>query len=688
MLGLSASVSMTSLSAASSLLASTSTRYQLPDTDYYKDLSAGMPLHTLAGYAHAEYRARLIGNNLAATMPVPLSGPHDYSPFGAGLVERMREDIATAHDFTGRWDRALVASPGTAILGLGSAPVNGGRILQARTAMPIMAGKAKYFLWTAGVSTDPLCIETRLTSHQEQELRKMQSAEEFQRAKHQLRLWRAEAFASHVLGLSNNYGFINVEDAQGKDLPIILGALDCLRGECAVWSDDKQGTGVITAAAMLSWADLTDRKLEDVRVVLMGAGAGAMGVYDELVNNGVKPENILVTDSRGVLHEERDDIESDPFKVKMRMGIPVGTELEDFAKGADALINLGVKESLTDDIAKTERITRSLAEHPFFGPMTNPDPGITPEQLHRTRPDAFYGSGNQNYENPVNNFTAFGYIGAGALMARAGGVGSIMTVAAARGIHQVAKLGPPDWLKDRLPESQREYGRHWLVPHPTDIRLIQAEAGAVAKAAAREGLALMFSRHPVQRDFERFDAEIDRQVALRIARVQQMRQSAEERGRRYYQLNYAKRYRPFTLPGETRPSFEVSPTVDFAEFEGYARAMGVKEERWKDFLTGEGQLTDTALTDVLALTVKKMTADSQTNEQVQAHWQRELEVIVQIAQIHPALGMALALRRSRVRNFDTVGTTVFHREAVLRTVLRHVPEARKSIYEFDGIPDL
>src|SRR5262249_15026913 len=151
----------------------------------------------------------------------------------------------------------------------------------------------------------------------------------------------AQKFAETVRSLAGNFGFINIEDAQGKDLPIIFGVLESLRGKTTIWSDDKQGTGVIGAAAMLSWAELTGRRMEDVRGVIFGAGAGAAGVYDELINNGMRPENILATDSKGALHQGRTDIAGDPFKVRMAEGIPDGTRREDYLEGADFVINLG-----------------------------------------------------------------------------------------------------------------------------------------------------------------------------------------------------------------------------------------------------------------------------------------------------------------------------------------------------------
>ncbi|MCC6273769.1 MAG: NADP-dependent malic enzyme [Deltaproteobacteria bacterium] len=662
-------------------------RYHLPRTEYFRGLAETLSFEKLVGYAQAETRAGLVGINLRNSLLIPMDGPLEYSPYGAGLVERLRENPEAVHTLTGKWDRALVASPGTAILGLGSAAITADHLLRAEAADAIMQGKAKYFLWTAGVSATPLCVRSHFSPEQ---LRQLEAMEPRRRAE-QARVWRAERFAETVRALAPNFGFINIEDAQGKDLPLIFGVLESLRGDTAIWSDDKQGTGVITAAAMLSWAELTGRldsaqRMSNARGVIFGAGAGAMGVYDELVHHGILPENILVTDSRGPLHEGRTDVTGDPYKLRMREGIREGTAVEAFARGADFLLNLGVKETLTDNIAWTEFLVRSLAPNPFFGAMTNPEPGISPQMLRGARPDAFYGSGNQTYENPVNNFTAFGYIGAGAMMARAGAISPAMTVAAARGIFEVAKLGPPESLRDGLPESQREFGRHWLVPRPDDIRLIERESGAVARAAARDGLAILLGAGPSPAELARFDREIEDALAFRTWSVARMREEIASQGRNYLVGRYPRRYAPFALTRNGEPSFEVAPEIRRDHFEHFARQLGLRPERWQDLLTPEGELQATAL----ATALERLRPATEGDGPAARTAFQELKLLTQIAAISPSLGLALALRRGRVRSENLAARpTVFHREAVLRTVLHLIPEARVPLeHAFPDLPEI
>jgi malic enzyme len=662
-------------------------RYHLPETEYFDGLKGSLSFDKLVGYARAVRRAQLVGPNLRNALLTPLSGPLEYSPYGAALVEHLREDPSRVHTLAGKWERALVASPGTAILGLGSASTDVDHILRAETADAIMQGKSKYFLWTAGVSATPLCIRSYLSADQARALEGMEPRHRAEQA----RIWRAERFAETVRALAPNFGFINIEDAQGKDLPLIFGILSSLRGDTAIWSDDMQGTGVITAAAMLSWAELTGRldsrmQMPNIRGIIFGAGAGAMGVYNELINHGVRPENILVTDSKGVLHEDRYDTKSDPFKVRMREGIPAGVTVEDFARSSDFVINLGVKETFTDNLAWADQLARSLTPNPFVAPMTNPEPGISPEMLRRVRPDAYYGSGNQVYENPVNNFTAFGYIGAGAMMAKAGAVSPAMTVAAARGIFETAKLGPPEELRNKLPPEQREFGRSWLVPRPDDMRLIPAEAGAVAKAAARDGVAILLGANPSPTELTRFDREIDDQVSFRRWMVQSIRSQSEDGGPIFLAARHSRHYAPFALEREGEPVYHVAPEINRDHFEHFALQMGLTAPRWQHLLTLDGELKPTALTEMLEQ-LRPATEGVTPQARIAA---RELKLITQLAAISPSLGLALALRRSRIRDENLAARpTVFHREPVLRAVLQLIPEARAEIEtSFEGIQEI
>lgn len=617
--------------------------------------------------------------------------------------------MAEADEGLGRWDKALVAGPTTAPLGVPAAPMSAdGRRIFARVGRPIYAGKSKYMLVGAGVSADFLAIETELTA----EMTGRIAAESDPRKRERLeRELHATLFAETVLRMACNYGFINIEDARGADLPVILGILEALRGECGVWSDDMMGTGVVTAMGMLAWAEHSGRSgLSGVRGVICGAGAGGYGVYKELLKHGIPAGNILVTDTGPErdksgrphpLHQGREDIRDDSMKWEMAQAISADTTVEAFLDGADFVINLGVRETLTGDPAWTERMMRRLAQNAIMAAMTNPDPGVGPKQVSDVRPDIYYASGDQTNPNAFNNFVAFSQMAAGVLLSRAGSIGPEMTVAAARGGLELARLGPPDWLRGRLPRERREFGRNWLVPHPEDTRLLLHEARAIAHAAADHGYSAL---PPGEGEIAAFKAGLDRELEFRKALADDMRVQGERRGRVFLRMRFGPRYDPVTLRPGDYPVFHVNPKIDKAEFAAFATRMGVVPERW-GFLLGEAEeLKPNALSTVLKMIVDAIQAADRRRGRSRGRRtagggssvaikdpkvaQKELELIVQIARLNPALGLALALRRTRVqRQHLTEGrSTVFHRVPVLGVVLEEIPRARGDIQK--AFPDV
>lgn len=682
--------------------------YTLPDTTYFNGLKPTMSLRDLAVYAESERRGADLHHLLMRSLAVPLVGKLFYSPGGAAIVERARE-MGITDAATSKWSRAVVVSPGTAVLGLGSVAEKN-HVLQAGAAGPIMIGKAAYFAYCGGVNTEPITIETHFTvqdvvrlleesglitingienlvkfqeifpkkenedhltwlnklviipedildrllatsdQHQPYKLQHIQSA--FNNAVEKL---RALKFVQTVANLANNYGFINVEDARGADLDLILGGLEAAGLGSAIWSDDKQGTGVITAAGVISWADQTGRlkegpnRLEGIKVVILGQGAGATGVYNELVNNGVRPEDILITKVR--TQEQKDTV-------------------TEFAKGADVFINLGVKETLTNDPVWTRNITKNLAPQALFSAMTNPDPGVKPENLHEVRSDIYYASGNQLYENVLNNFTAFSYIGLGALLAGATTINKEMTVAAALGIHKVAKM-------------TQNYGQHNIVPAPTDIRLIAEEAAEVAIAAARSGVSIFLGANPTEEALRNFEAFVREEVTLRADKVLEMRENAYKNADDYYKSTHPTRYAPFYLKkGDTDPAYYVCPKIRTEDFVDMARRVALEEQRWEYLLEADKTLKRTALTTVLQALRDK--AD-EGDDVIHAIAKKELILIVDVAYVSPALGLALALRRLRGwEHLDKLAKapSVFHQQWVTDTVTEKIPNAKSDIEVF------
>ncbi|MBI2340630.1 MAG: hypothetical protein HYU99_09755 [Deltaproteobacteria bacterium] len=361
----------------------------------------------------------------------------------------------------------------------------------------------------------------------------------------------------------------------------------------------------------------------------------------------------------------------------MAQGIRPGVSVEEFAKGADVVLNLGDEKTLTRDLAWTRHLVERLAKNAFFGPMTNPDPGITPELLGRWREDVYYGSGNQLFENPVNNFVVFTQMALGCLLAYAKTVSPEMTVAAAWAIHRVAKMGPPAHLLSSLPPEQRKYGKHWLVPRPDDERLIMEEAAAIAVAAAEAGVSQLFDKKLAGEELEQFRRIVMEELIIRTNLVKRMREKTREEAKYYLKTRYPRQYAPFYLrKGDLDPVYYVAPQVKRRPFEDFAGRVGISNNRWKDLLTSEGEIKPTALTLVLQRLLHDVRGETLASEIAR----RELKLIVDLAMISPSLGLALALRRTRVqRKHLAERPTLFHREEIFRVVIEVVPEARADI---------
>lgn len=436
---------------------------------------------------------------------------------------------------------------------------------------------------------------------------------------------RAIMIAQSVIEDGDDAGFINLEDIRGEDLPLIFDYIEKARKlgmfNSAVWSDDMQGTGVIAAAGILSWADKTERlkagnkPLAGIKVMLCGAGAGAYGVYKELVNWGVDPRDIVVTDSGPkkdysgrpyAIHKGRTDIMSNPFKREMAQGHDGDVDLLEFAKGADVFFNLGGIETVSgssdtwDGNAWITKVTLAMkGRKGFFGFMTNPDPGVRPKDLHDLDEGAYYASGNQMYENTVNNFTAFGYIGLACLLAGAQRVSNEMTMAAARGIHEVAKL-------------EKKYGQHWLVPRPDDIRLLEHQTLRVVRAAIDSGVSIYVDKEAPEAVKENFMKGIREEIRIRQRKILAMRRKSVQAGHEHYQERVPARYAPVYIEDKKNPIFFESPEIKKVYFERLARAFHINPERWGSLLVFGDHYSPPVLADLLSSLIDSLNSQPVT----------------------------------------------------------------------------
>ena len=366
-----------------------------------------------------------------------------YSPGVAVPVRAIAENPDAVFDYTSRGNLVAVITNGTAILGLGN--------LGAAAAKPVMEGKAVLFKRFADVDAIDLEVDTT----------------------------DVDAFINCVRYLGPTFGGINLEDIKSPDCFIIEQQLRELM-DIPVFHDDQHGTAIIVAAGLRNAADITGRRVQDMKVVLNGPGAAGIATLELIKAMGVRPENCIAVDKVGVLHKDRTDLN------QWQSAHAVVTDkrsLADAVAGADVLIGVSAKGAFTQDMIK------SMAKAPIVFAMANPDPEITPEDVKAVRPDAIIATGRSDYPNQVNNVLGFPYIFRGALDVRARTINEAMKVAAAEALAALAREDVPDEVAAAYRGSRPVYGPDYIIPVPFDPRLISHVSRAVAEAAIKTGVA-------------------------------------------------------------------------------------------------------------------------------------------------------------------------------------------------------
>ena len=401
---------------------------------------------------------------LAATKPMATQRDLSlaYSPGVAAPVKAIAENVDAAYDYTSKGNFVAVISNGTAILGLGD--------LGAAASKPVMEGKAVLFKRFADV--DAIDVEVEESD--------------------------PEAFIECVRRFGNSFGGINLEDIKGPDCFIIE---ERLREELdiPVFHDDQHGTAIISAAGILNACELTGRKIEDLKVVVNGAGAAGIAVLELIKAMGVAHDHAILCDSRGVIYKGREQGMS-----QWKSAHAADTDarsLEEAMDGADCFIGLSVKGAVTKSMVK------SMAADPIIFAMANPDPEITPEEVREARSDAIMATGRSDYPNQVNNVLGFPYIFRGALDVRARTINEEMKVAAARAIADLAREDVPDEVAAAYHGSRPTFGKDYIIPAPFDPRLISHVPPYVAEAAMESGVA----RKPIA-DMDKYKASLARRL--------------------------------------------------------------------------------------------------------------------------------------------------------------------------------
>ena len=383
-----------------------------------------------------------------------------YSPGVAIPVEAIAADPDTVYDYTSKGNMVAVISNGTAILGLGN--------LGAMASKPVMEGKSVLFKRFADIDSFDIEVEEE----------------------------DAEKFIECVQRFGNTFGGINLEDIGSPECFIIEQELR-EKLDIPVFHDDQHGTAIIATAGLINAAHLTGRKFEDMKVVLSGAGAAGLSVLGLIKRLGVKNENAIVLDSRGVVYQGRKEY-MDQWKAPHAVDTKMRT-LEEAMVGADVFLGLSVAGIVTQDMVK------SMAKRPIIFAMANPDPEITPEEIKEARSDAIIATGRSDYANQVNNVLGFPYIFRGALDVRARNVNEEMKLACAHALADLARQDVPEEVAAAYHGQRPKYGPDYIIPAPFDPRLISEIPPYVAQAAMDTGVA----RKPIE-DMEAYKKSLAR----------------------------------------------------------------------------------------------------------------------------------------------------------------------------------
>lgn len=377
----------------------------------------------------------------------PYATQHDlglaYSPGVAYPSLAIKESADNVYRYTDKGNLVAVVSNGTAVLGLGD--------IGAEASKPVMEGKALLFKIFADIDSFDIEVDEKDPAK----------------------------VVEIVRAISGTFGGINLEDIKAPEcFEIEAGLRD--RINIPVMHDDQHGTAIISGAALLNALEIQGKDIADVRVVVNGAGAAStacIGLYEQL---GVKPDNIVVCDSKGVITTSRADLS--PQKRLLARDVDY-TTLAQAMKGADVFLGLSVANVVTADMI------RSMAPRPIVFALANPEPEVAYDVAMASRPDLIFATGRSDYPNQVNNVLGFPYIFRGALDCRATSINDAMKLAAVHAIAALAHEPVPLSVRKAYGGRELAFGPGYIIPTPFDRRLLTVVSPAVARAAAESGVA-------------------------------------------------------------------------------------------------------------------------------------------------------------------------------------------------------
>ncbi|MBN1112525.1 MAG: hypothetical protein JXA53_06365 [Bacteroidales bacterium] len=384
-----------------------------------------------------------------------------YSPGVAEPCLEIEKNPDDVYKYTIKGNLVAVISNGTAALGLGN--------IGALASKPIMEGKGLLFKTFADIDVFDIELKTE----------------------------DVKKFVDAVELMEPTFGGINLEDIKAPECFEIEQQL-IERLNIPVFHDDQHGTAIISGAGLLNATELTGKNIGDIKVVINGAGASANSCAKIYIALGVKKENVIMVDSKGVIHANRTDLNK--YKQEFATTLPVYT-LEEAVKGSDVFLGLSVADVLSVEMV------RSMAENPIVFAMANPNPEISYEKATEARKDIIFATGRSDYPNQINNVLGFPFIFRGALDVRASKINEEMKLAAVYALADLAKEEVPKYVMDAYNVSELKFGREYIIPKPVDKRLIKNVSIAIAKAAVASGVARM----PIT-DWDKYAQELKERV--------------------------------------------------------------------------------------------------------------------------------------------------------------------------------
>ncbi|QOX78389.1 NADP-dependent malic enzyme [Trichlorobacter lovleyi] len=377
-----------------------------------------------------------------------------YSPGVAEPCLAIEKNPDDAYKYTAKGNLVAVVSNGTAVLGLGN--------LGALAGKPVMEGKGVLFKRFADIDVFDIELDTE----------------------------NPDEIIKACQLLEPTFGGINLEDIKAPECFYIEEELKKTM-KIPVFHDDQHGTAIISSAALINALELVGKNIEDIRIVVNGAGASANSCAKLAIALGVKPNNMIMCDTKGVIYKGRKE-GMNPYKELFAAETPFRT-LEEAAKGADVLFGLSAKGAFTADMV------RSMAPNPIIFAMANPDPEITPDEARAARGDVIIATGRSDYPNQVNNVLGFPFIFRGALDVRASCINEEMKLAAVKALAKLAREEVPDSVSKAYGNLKFSFGREYIIPKPFDPRVLLHVAPAIAQAAMDSGVA----RQPIE-DMEKY----------------------------------------------------------------------------------------------------------------------------------------------------------------------------------------